>query len=170
MLSDAIEKLQQKTCLKFLPHGGEKDFIVIQNEATGCWSSVGKTGGPQTVNYQTPGCLIKLGTVMHELLHAVGFYHEQNRFDRDRHVRINTKNIPEDKLINFERISEKEISDYGVGYDVKSVLHYSPFAFSKNNQMTIESLKDKKLNDEMGQREKLSAGDVKKINSMYCGK
>lgn len=110
----------------------------------------------------------KVGSVAHELLHAVGFYHEQSRFDRDDHVHVNYQNIPYDKFINFEKVSEDEISTFGVSYDVLSVLHYSPYAFSKNNRKTIEAISNPKLNDMMGQRDGLSAGDILKVNAMYC--
>ena len=39
-------------------------------------------------------CLHK-GVAIHELLHALGFYHEQSRRDRDTYVKINFKNIKE---------------------------------------------------------------------------
>lgn len=170
MLSDAIEQFKKYTCIKFIPRAGEKDFVVFENDKTGCWSSVGKSGGAQTVNLQTPGCMSKVGTAMHEILHAVGFFHEQNRFDRDNHVRVNFRNIPQDKFVNFEKISEDEITPFGVPYDIESVLHYSAYAFSKNNDRTIEALKDETLNDKMGQRDGFSKGDIVKINSMYCNK
>lgn len=130
---------------------------------------MGKTGGAQPINLQVPGCMGKVGTVMHEILHAVGMYHEQNRFDRNKHVKINFNNIAVDKHINFEMLSETEISSYGVDYDINSVLHYSAYAFASNpNSPTIESRTSSALTEKMGQRDGFSKGDIEKINAMYC--
>lgn len=35
----------------------------------------------------------KVGTVIHELMHACGFLHEQNRYERDDYVTVNYANI-----------------------------------------------------------------------------
>jgi hypothetical protein len=34
-----------------------------------------------------------MGTIIHELLHALGFYHQQSATERDDYVRINWNNI-----------------------------------------------------------------------------
>ena len=54
-------------------------------------------GGQQPVSLQADKCL-KRGTIQHELLHVLGFMHEQNRPDRDDYVHILYKNIPKSKL------------------------------------------------------------------------
>jgi hypothetical protein len=38
---------------------------------------------------------------MHEMLHAIGFYHEQSRPDRDQNVKINYNNIAAGHKKNF---------------------------------------------------------------------
>lgn len=43
------------------------------------------------------GC-VYTGTVQHEILHALGFHHEQVRSDRDDFVTILTKNIQSGQL------------------------------------------------------------------------
>ncbi len=62
-----------------------------------CWSYLGRQRGGQAISLQRNGCLYT-GTVQHEVLHALGFHHEQVRSDRDRHVRILTENIQPGQL------------------------------------------------------------------------
>jgi len=38
------------------------------------------------------GCLYH-GTIQHEVLHALGFNHEQTRSDRDNHIRVMLQNV-----------------------------------------------------------------------------
>lgn len=58
------------------------------------------------------------GDVQHEIMHALGFYHEVSRSDRDDHVFINFQNIAESEqdfsFIVLERNTEaKEIGTGG---------------------------------------------------------
>ncbi|KAJ0172935.1 hypothetical protein K1T71_011111 [Dendrolimus kikuchii] len=164
LIMKAIADYHRLTCLRFVPYKGQQDYIVIQNKNTGCWSSVGKIGGRQEVNLQSPGCLTKKGTVLHELLHAVGFMHEQSRPERDDFVYIRYNNIKPGTENNFKKSDPKNTNGFGIPYDYNSVMHYSEYAFSKNSQKTIEP---RVGGVKLGQREGLSRGDVKKVNNMY---
>jgi hypothetical protein len=73
--------------------GEESDYIRITAGNTGCWSNIGRIGGPQDINLQVPECLIKKGSIIHELMHAIGFMHEQSRYDRDDYIDIQWHNI-----------------------------------------------------------------------------
>ncbi|XP_047033348.1 zinc metalloproteinase nas-4-like isoform X1 [Helicoverpa zea] len=160
----AIADYHRLTCLRFVPYNGQKDYITIQSKNTGCWSSVGRIGGRQEVNLQSPGCVSKKGTVLHELLHAVGFMHEQSRPERDDFVTVRYNNIKPGSESNFRKATKKQTNDFSVPYDYNSVMHYSEYAFSKNQQKTIEP---RVGGVKLGQREGLSRGDVKKVNLMY---
>ena len=44
------------------------------------------------ISLQQRGCVYRQ-VIQHEMLHALGFHHEQARSDRDNHVRIMTQNV-----------------------------------------------------------------------------
>ncbi|XP_059476358.1 hatching enzyme 1.2-like [Neocloeon triangulifer] len=162
-LSDAFEAYRNFTCIKFVPYDGtQTDYIVIQGENTGCWSSVGRIGGVQYVNLHPPGCIRKVGTPEHELLHAIGFHHEQTRTDRDDYVAILWENIDPTKYHNFDMANDS--TPFGIPYDYGSVMHYSATAFSINTLTTIET---KPPGIPIGQRDGLSQSDIDKVNAMY---
>jgi len=110
--------------------------------------------------------MVKVGTVVHELMHALGFLHEQNRSERDGYVYVNWQNIKAGTENNFEKASSQTTDAFGVGYDYGSVMHYSANAFSKNGQSTLVA-KNGGSASLMGQREGLSDKDVQKLNAMY---
>jgi hypothetical protein len=141
-----------------------------QGENSGCWSFVGMRGGRQQLNLQLfapeSGCF-RLYTIVHEFLHALGFYHMQSATERDEYVEILWENIQPGMEHNFNKYGPERISQYGIEYDYGSVMHYPPGAFSINDQPTIIAIKD--IGGEtMGQTVRLSDKDIARLNAKYC--
>ncbi|XP_034662822.1 high choriolytic enzyme 1 [Drosophila subobscura] len=166
-IENAIAEYHRRTCIRFVQRSSQRDYISIVSGSSGCWSSVGRVGGKQEVNLQSPGCLSRPGTAMHELMHALGFLHEQNRMERDGYVAIQYGNVQSSAMNNFEKAARTEA--FGVPYDYGSVMHYSKNAFSINGQPTIVPMQSQGA-DQMGQRNGFSDLDIQKLNRMYdCG-
>ncbi|XP_026232177.1 high choriolytic enzyme 1 [Anabas testudineus] len=158
-----MENVERDTCVRFVPWTHQQDFIDIQPKS-GCWSYLGSRGGRQTLSLQSPNCL-QVGVISHELMHALGFVHEQSRIDRDNYVTIMWENIWRDRLRNFQKFKTDNL---GLPYDYSSIMHFGMYAYSQDGQPTIiaKSSKDVKL----GQTSILSQIDKMKINKLYqCG-
>ena len=61
-------------------------------------------------------------------MHAIGFYHEHSRADRDNYVKVQLNNIKPSKWDNFNK--QIESHTYGLKYDYKSIMHYAHNAFA----------------------------------------
>lgn len=164
--------MENVTCLRFVAYNPElhEDFITVMGTGSGCYSSVGRRGREQFLNLQPyaveTGCF-RLYTIVHEFIHAVGFYHMQSATERDEFVRIAYENIQSGTENNFNTYGADVISNLGVEYDYGSVMHYSKTSFSVNGEDTIIALRD--LNGQtMGQRLQMSVNDIARLNRMYC--
>lgn len=90
-----MQEIEALTCIRFAPRNQNETgyiFVARGGPGTGCYSFLGRLGTVQQLNLENPGCIRK-GIVMHEFIHAIGFYHEQSREDRDDYVTINWSNI-----------------------------------------------------------------------------
>ena len=164
MIKLAFADLQEFTCVRYIPHTTEPDYITIISDR-GCHSRIGKIGGKQDVSLQKGGCFSR-GTIIHELIHTLGYDHMQNHADRDSYIYVLWKNIDPAQHHNFKKVDSKKFSNFGTSYDYYSVMHYDKFAFSKNNRVTILP-KDSQFKNVIGQRNSISGGDQKRINNMY---
>ncbi|CAG0891182.1 unnamed protein product [Cyprideis torosa] len=161
-IKNAIGDFQRYTCLRFVERTTQYDYINIKKDS-GCWSYVGRIGGAQDLSLGR-GCLYDTGTPIHELMHAIGFFHEQSRPDRDNFVTIHWDQISPDHRGNFDKLQSYQVNSFGSPYDYKSVMHYSANAFAIGTLPTITS---KPPGITLGQRIGFTNIDIYEINKLY---
>ncbi|CAF0870683.1 unnamed protein product [Rotaria sordida] len=129
-------------CVQFRPRNVSDPYYIIFENGLGCSSYVGQNPGRninRTVTLQASGCL-GIGTIMHELLHALGTSH------------------------NFDKLDNNSVNTYNTPYDYGSLMHYSSTAFSINGSPTIVA---RQANVIMGQRSNLSVYDAQAVQRFY---
>ncbi|CAD5216825.1 unnamed protein product [Bursaphelenchus okinawaensis] len=164
VIAKAMNEYHTKTCVKFVPRDTKKhrDYVYIHPD-DGCYSLVGRVGGRQPLSLDS-GC-IQTGTIVHELMHTVGFFHEQSRYDRDQFIEIVWPNVINGADDQFEKYGTNVIDQFNEPYDYSSIMHYGPYAFSANGKRTI--LARRNGANKMGQRVQFSEIDLRKINRLY---
>ncbi|KAG2459604.1 HCE1 enzyme, partial [Polypterus senegalus] len=163
IIETGMQDISTGTCVRFVPRTHEANYLDIQPKF-GCWSYLGLNGGAQQLSLQTPGCMWS-GVASHELMHALGFVHEQSRSDRDEYVTIMWENILKDREHNFDKY---ETNNLNAPYDYGSIMHYGKYAFSEDGAPTIIPKPDPNIL--IGQRDGPSTTDLMKINRLYdCG-
>lgn len=157
-LKKAMDYWSSKTNITFKERKKESNYVEIK-DSTGCSADVGMTGGKQYINLNKQ---CSFGSVVHEIGHTIGLFHEQCRLDRDKHVTIKWDQIEKGKKHNFE-IDKESSKDLGK-YDFGSIMHYSANAFAKGKDPTIVT---KPKGKAIGQRDGLSKGDISAVADMY---
>ncbi|XP_042345185.1 meprin A subunit beta-like [Plectropomus leopardus] len=160
----AFDQFRLKSCIDFKPRDSEEYYISVQKKG-GCYSYIGRVSSTGQVLSIGRYC-DELSTVEHEFLHALGFHHEQSRYDRDNYVTIAFENIIAGMEFNFREVSKDYSTTQGVPYDYLSVMHYGKNAFSNGNGSTIIT-KDPRFQDIIGQRREMSPSDVLELNLLY---
>jgi hypothetical protein len=182
MIKKAMNEYHGRTCIRFEPKKStDKTFISIKKEKDGCFAYVGMLGhasapNGQTVNLKGDTCFPKsghYGAIVHELMHAVGFEHEQNRIDRDNYIILSPR-ISKGMKEQFVKANPKDRKDV-LQYDYNSAMHYlqsfhrgpdgksEPDFVAKPPHVVTKWGRD-------GQTDVFSPLDVRKINTLYnCG-
>lgn len=169
---DAIAHWQERTGVVFAEDATAANRVSFRPNLSGiCSSHVGMIGGVQSIEV---GEFCGRGSLIHEIGHAVGLWHEQSRADRHAHVEVRFSNILAGKEFNFNQALADGV-DIG-GYDIGSIMHYGPAAFirpgltctSENTSgCTIISLDAPQFYIE--NRVGLSEGDIAGVEQLYSG-
>ncbi|KAI7807192.1 putative meprin A subunit beta-like, partial [Triplophysa rosa] len=160
----AFEQFRLKTCIDFKPRTTEDSYISVVN-FQGCSSFIGRRGSKSQNLSIGDGCGT-IATVEHQFLHALGFYHEHTRYDRDDYVTIKHENIKAGYEREFNKRSENVSSVQGTPYDYMSLMHYGKASYSNGNGSTIIT-KRPEFQDMIGQNLDMSEYDAIELNRLY---
>jgi hypothetical protein len=153
---DAIAHVEAKTRIRFVvaPSAPRVVFRPVGN-ARECSSAVGMTTSFLLDQYINLGINCGTGTIVHEIGHTLGLWHEHSRCDRDTYVTVYLGNIDTTTYCT---------DGYMIGaYDYDSIMHYPHDGFAKPNTSTIVPRNGVSLT-RIGQRNGLSPGDIHAIN------
>ncbi|CAL4058594.1 unnamed protein product [Meganyctiphanes norvegica] len=162
VIAGAMAAFQQKTCLSFVARGSQHREYVHIYKGDGCSSQVGRAGGRQGLSLGW-GC-VQHGTVLHEFMHAAGFWHEQSRYDRDDYVKIIWENVIPHLAYNFNKHTSGT-TDLGLPYDYNSLMHYGAHAFAQDRSRP--TIVPKKRGVSIGNRRDFSKYDIEGLNRLY---
>ncbi|KIH54729.1 astacin [Ancylostoma duodenale] len=144
----AAKAWQENTCINFTEIaqedvvGNVTDYLFVtdKDDCEGCLSYVGKLGGYQPL-FLGPGCELFLHAA-HEIGHAIGLYHGQNRHDRDKYIEVKWDNIEEKYLDQFVKLTKEQNNNYELPYDYGSIMHY-PSSISSDGKPAMVPFDDK---------------------------
>jgi hypothetical protein len=123
-----------------------------------CFSAIGRSGGRQRIG-GSRAC--STGTIIHEMGHAIGLWHEQQRGDEETWVDQDLSNVDPFFANNFVPLTNQRDSG---NYDFGSIMHYAPYSFAKTFKPTVIP---KPLGIPIGASDRYSETDVEAIRRLY---
>jgi hypothetical protein len=130
--------------IKFVPYTNQTDYVNFyfdpNDNSAQCEATVGRVGGEQQVGGAGGSfnpCTV--ATILHEMGHTIGLWHEQSRPDRNTYISVNYNNLIKGSISNFNQIYDNA-QTFGTLFDYASIMEYPAFSFSRNGGPAIESI------------------------------
>ena len=159
-IHDAISDYENRTNLTFKERTIDNpNYIEFISDNVGSSSYVGMIGGKQEVKIKKDGTV---GTVRHEIGHAIGLWHEHSKPKRDDYIIVYEKNIEKGKEDNFKNHPS---SLFTPGFDFESMMLYDSYAFAKEGFVTILKLDGETYT--VSAERRFSADDIVMIYQIY---
>lgn len=104
-----------------------------------CTSYLGCIGGEQPI-FLAPRCGV--GSIVHEIMHALGFHHEHTRKDREQYVRVLHHNIMEGKSrsAGMQRKMQTCSINWANAYFIFSPQYLKPYLCWLNYSITLKDI------------------------------
>lgn len=145
---EAVNYFNNETVINFIAADTDidEDAIVFSlRDGAPCSSYLGRVGGLQPI-YLNSTC--KSQDVLHEIMHALGFVHEQQREDREDLIEVLWDNIEEAFQYNFAILPDAFVHQYQGSVfrmSLTSVMMYHDEAFAKDGKKSMRVLRDGKI-------------------------
>lgn len=130
-INHALTTLENTVCIDFVPSlsMSASPCITFALHPKKNSSPVGMNSTKRnTINLKSG---VLPSTVIHEVMHSLGFFHEQSRNDRDEYVIVYSENVEDGKLHNFTKIVDMELQAMNLSpFDYESIMIYDSEAFA----------------------------------------
>jgi len=159
-LEPAIRAWNDATPVRLVLRTTETDYIQFRRRnGFACSSNVGRIGGRQFINLPDT-CLV--GSVIHEIGHALGLWHTQSRQDRDMFVDVDYSAMARGDRSQYEP-ALTDGDDVGP-YPFDSIMHYSEDGFAYPLNYAMQTVP---RGITIGQRTALAPSDIDTISRLY---